>query len=84
MVRLWSSAYADATFGFIGVLKAEHISILHGHLILGGGRLPTKNVEAGCVVGGIYHLADLGEIYESALEKLSTDVVATHKEMPVY
>ncbi|MBN8771088.1 MAG: hypothetical protein J0I46_05935, partial [Thiobacillus sp.] len=66
VIRPWSSAYADATFGFVGIRNGERISILHGHLILGGGEFPTKNVEAGCIVGGIYRLADFGESYESA------------------
>ncbi|OJY56600.1 hypothetical protein [Thiobacillus sp. 0-1251] len=77
VIRPWSSAYADATFGFVGIRNGERISILHGHLILGGGEFPTKNVEAGCIVGGIYRLADFGESYESALEKLSTGVMVT-------
>jgi hypothetical protein len=79
VVRPWGSAYIDATFGFIGIRNGEGIDILHGHLILpsGGIMFPTKHVEAGAIVGGIYRLADAGETYESALLKLSAGEMAT-------
>lgn len=78
VVRPWKAAYINATFGFIGIRNGDHIDILHGHLMLPtGAALPSKHIEAGVIVGGIFRLADLGETYESALLKLSTGEMAT-------
>lgn len=78
VVRPWKSAYINATFGFIGMRNGDHIDILHGHLVLPNGpALPSKHIEAGNIIGGIFRLADAGETYESALRKLSAGEMAT-------
>lgn len=78
VVRPWKSAYINATFGFIGIRNGDHIDILHGHLMFPTGAVPpSKHIEAGNIIGGIFRLADSGETYESALHKLSAGEMAT-------
>ena len=76
-VRPWGAAYADATFGFVGIRNGAEIDILHGHLILpnAGPRTPQRHFETNSVVGGLFRLADFGKTYENILFELSTGIL---------
>lgn len=76
-IRPWSVAYADATFGFIGVRNGDVIDLLQGHLLLPNStyQISPKHIETKSVVGGLFRLADINESHESFLLKLSTDTL---------
>lgn len=72
-IEPWSSAYSDASFGFVGIKNGSVIELLQGQIILpnGNSSLINKFIETKSFVGGLYRLNEFNQTYSEVLKALT-------------